>query len=327
MLPLLGLLGFYTLLRNIRLERRGWLRPVIVGLWFGAGLAVPWLMFWLASRLTPLNLLNFSMANHLILDRPYVPWLWLHFWEWALLTGIPLVGLWLWRATKRERTATGVLTLALLLTLAVLIFAGIARGETGRVWLFFAPFVLICAAAGWQDNGRSWLLLSSGQVALLLVVAGTWVLINAPNMSPPPDSPGPVEANQPVDALFDDSFRLVGWDAQPTSDGLQLNLNWQVRKRMTTPYWFSALLVAPDGSLPLESQVWQALDTRYPTTCWQPGEVIGDTINLPLPNGAGDWWLSLSVFADKSDPEDRLIVMLRDGSSDNQVGLGPVRIR
>jgi hypothetical protein len=224
-----------------------------------------------------------------------------------------------------------VLTLALLLTMAVLIFAGIARGETGRVWLFFAPFVLMSAAAGLQTekSGRSWLLLSGAQVALLLVVAGTWVLINAPNMSPPPESPGPVTAHQPVDAVFADSFRLVGWDAQPTTNRIQLHLNWQDLNPVTTPYWFSALLVAPDGSLPQESQVWQGLDTRYPTTCWQPGEIVGDTISLPLPDDAqsGDWWLSLSVFADKSDPEDRLLVTLPDGTIDNQVGIGPIRLR
>jgi hypothetical protein len=66
----------------------------MVGLWFGVGLISPWLIFWLASGLTPIDLFNFSMANHLILDRPYVPWLWLHFWEWALLTGVPAYAIW-----------------------------------------------------------------------------------------------------------------------------------------------------------------------------------------------------------------------------------------
>ena len=333
LLPLLGLLGFYTLLRNLWLKKQNLIHPLIVGFWFAIGLIVPWLIFWLVSGLTPLDLFNFSMSNHLILDRPYVPWLWLHFWEWTLLTGVPLVGLWLWWALRRERTPVGALALALFLTLGLLIFAGVARGETGRVWLFFAPFVLICAAVGLDSlkdsTQRSWFLISGSQIVLLSVVAGTWVLINAPNMSPPPESPGPVVTNQPVDATFSSAFRLVGWDAQQIGDHVQLNLNWQVLERVATPYWFSALLVAPDGSLPKDSQVWQALDTRYPTSCWQPGEQVGDSIDIVLPADAeaGEWWLSLSAFSDKNDPEDRLRVILPDGSGDNQVGLGPLHIR
>ena len=333
LLPLLGLLGFYTLLRNLWLKKQNLIRPLIVGLWFTVGLIVPWLIFWLVSGLTPLDLFNFSMSNHLILDRPYVPWLWLHFWEWTLLTGVPLVGLWLWWALRRERTPVGALALALFLTLGLLIVAGVARGETGRVWLFFAPFVLICAAAGLDSlkdaTKRPWFLISGSQIILLSVVAGTWMLINAPNMSPPPESPGPTVTNQPVDATFGSAFELIGWDAQQMDDHVQLNLNWQVLERVATPYWFSALLVAPDGSLPQDSQIWQALDTRYPTSCWQPGEQVGDSIGIVLPADAeaGEWWLSLSVFADKNDPENRMHVILPDGSEDNQVGLGPLHIR
>jgi hypothetical protein len=105
-------------------------------------------------------------------------------------------------------------------------------------------------------------------------------------------------------------------------------LNWQPLGQITTPYWFAALLVAPDGSVPQDTVVWQALDTAYPTTCWKPGEVVGDVIHLPLPNNAqaGEWWISLSVFGDKTHPEARLPVTLPDGTGGDQIGLGPVRI-
>ncbi|MAS33193.1 MAG: hypothetical protein CL610_04245 [Anaerolineaceae bacterium] len=332
MLPLLGLFGFYTLLHDLWHKRRRWLHPVGVGLWFGVGLILPWVVFWLASGLTPVDLFNHSMANHLILDRPYVPWLWLHFWEWALLTGVPVIVLWL-KGTWRQRQAVkpgAVLGLALLLTMLVLIFAGIARGETGRVWLFFAPFVLICAASGLpaQHQKRTWWAISGAQAALLLVVGATWLLINAPNITPPPSPPGAVVAERPVNATWSNQFQLTGWDAERIDDHLQLRLNWQTRESMTTPYWFAALLVAPDGSVPQETIVWQALDTAYPTTCWKAGEIVGDTIDLPLPADPqpGEWWISLSVFADKEQPEVRLPVTAPDGSTDDQLGLGPVRL-
>jgi hypothetical protein len=126
-----------------------------------------------------------------------------------------------------------------------------------------------------------------------------------------------------------DSFALVGWDADVGSASVNLSLNWQSQMRVATPYWFAALLVAPDGSLPQAPTVWQGLDTRYPTSCWSPGEIVGDTIELPLPDDAapGDWWISLSAFGDKSDPEDRLPVRLPDGMTDTQIGLGPVTVR
>lgn len=331
LLPLLGLLGFYTLLHDLWLQHRRWFRPVRVGLWFGAGLLVPWLIFWLASGLTPLDLFNHAMANHLFQERPYLPWLWLHFWEWALLSGLPCVILWLWLALRRPmpQTPGALLALALLLTMLVLIFSGTARGETGRVWLFFAPFVLICAAALeiW-DRNAAWRLVSLGQAALLLAVGAAWMLINAPNMSPPPQPPGPISVGRQIDARLDDAFWLVGWDAEAAGDTVQLRLNWQAARQMTTPYWFAALLVAPDGSIPHDSVVWQALDTAYPTTCWKPGEIVGDTIDLPLPADAlaGDWWISLSVFGDKEHPEIRLPVTLADGTQDDQIGLGPVTV-
>ncbi len=332
LLPLLGLLGFYTLLHDLWLRRWRWYRPVIVGLWFGAGLLVPWLIFWLASGLTPLDLFNHAMANHLFQERPYIPWLWLHFWEWALLSGLPCIILWLWFVVRRPAAQTpgALLALSLLLTMLVLIFSGTARGETGRVWLFFAPFVLICAAAAFEkrDSVRRWGLVSVGQAALLIAVGAAWMLINAPNMSPPPASPGSVAAERSLEAAVSDEFRLTGWGAEVVDDALQLRLNWQTDRQMTTPYWFAALLVAPDGSIPLDSVVWQALDTAYPTTCWKPGEIVGDVVELPLPADAptGDWWISLSVFGDKENPELRLPVTLADGTQDDQIGLGPVTV-
>lgn len=330
MVPLLGLFGFYTLLHDLWLRRRGLRRPIVAGLWFGLGLAAPWVMYWLLSGLSPLDLLDHAMANHLILDRPYLPWLWLHSWEWALLTGLPLIALWLVWALRRKPDNGGVLALALLLTMLVLVISGTARGETGRVWLFFAPFVLISAAASLNREraARGWLLISTGQAALLVAVAGTWLLINAPDMNPPPQTPGPVTVAHAAQATFGEDFRLVGWEAQAADDHLTLHLNWQPLRQMTTPYWFAALLVAPDGSLPQDTTVWQALDTRYPTTCWQPGEIVGEVVRLPLPDQPmpGEWWISLAAFADESQLEQRLAVSLPEGTTDDQIGLGPVHI-
>jgi hypothetical protein len=94
------------------------------------------------------------------------------------------------------------------------------------------------------------------------------------------------------------------------------------------PYWFAVLPVAPDGSTPIEAFVWQPNATRYPTTCWQPDQIVGDSIKLSLPENApaGDWWLSLVAFPDDADPMNRLTITLPNGTQDTQIGLGPVKV-
>jgi hypothetical protein len=93
-----------------------------------------------------------------------------------------------------------------------------------------------------------------------------------------------------------------------------------------TPYFFAALPVAPDGSTG-EAVVWQPDATRYPTTCWLPDSVVGDTIQIPLPDDApeGDWYISLSAFADVANPMETVAVETQ-GTTDRQIGLGPITV-
>jgi len=332
--PLLGLFGFYALLDGwwvrTRHDRREPLwgalslrRLILIGVWFGVGLMLPWLVYGLASGLTPLDLLDVAMSEHLSLDRPYIPWLWLHFWEWALFTGIPLMILWLLNALRGKRD---ILSLSLLATMVILLLSGTARGETGRVWLFFSPFVLIAAAHALQNRHSGWLAISSAQAVLMMILVIILPVIDAPDMIPPPNPPQFVAASRASSANFDQNFRLENWDAEIDSEAITLRLNWEPLRQMTTPYWFSALLVSSDGAPAGEAVVWQPLETRYPTTCWQANQIVSDSVRLPLPADAPttEWWISLSAFGDVDQPEQRVMVTLPDGAADTQIGLGPV---
>lgn len=66
----------------------------------------------------------------------------------------------------------------------------------------------------------------------------------------------------------------------------------------------------------------------YPVTCWMPGDTVHHRVTLPLPENAvsGAWYVSLSAFGDETLPEGRLRVRLPDGTTEGQVGLGPVDI-
>lgn len=335
MVPLAALFGFYALLRQFLHERGSappW-KPLAVGVAFAMGALLPWLLYTLLTGSSPLAMLQSAFDSHLELERPFVPWLWMHSWEWALLGGMPTVLLWLF-GLRRAVQERDVLPLALLATLLLLLLSNTARGETGRVWLFFTPFALLSVSTllrRWHAEGRRpallWLSLYAAQALLLLALAATWNVMTAGDIRLRPAAPAPHEATLPQDATFEAGFRLVGWDAQQEGDQIVLRLNWESAQQMTTPYYFAALLVAPDGST-LPAQDWQPNETRYPTTCWLPGQTVSDTVRLDLPEEpqAGNWYISLTAFADVDNPMATVPVRLPDGSVDRQIGLGPVAV-
>jgi hypothetical protein len=364
-LPLIFLFGAYTIARYWLIERRtqqhrlkapGLLRPIAMGVWFGLGTALPWIVFWVLGGETPIAMLQTAFDNHLDLDRPYAFWVWMHVWDWALWTGVGLAALWLiglWRWWRSREFPPPLLSLALLATVIVLTLSGTTQGESGRIWLFLSPFVLLAGleglryAAGNIEESRAkrvsveraWLVLTAGQAAMMLVLVANLSVIGS-EMTPVPPPPIATAA-QPVDATFHDDdhalFRLTGWEGEahavPGSEQVvTLSLRWEGERRPTEAYWMGAFLVGPEGET-TDPVIWQPGgegDDRYPTTCWALGVTIGDRIDLPLPDDAepGDWWVSLGVFGDDAEQaEGRLAVTIPGNPEDVQVGLGPVAVR
>ena len=145
--------------------------------------------------------------------------------------------------------------------------------------------------------------------------------------SPPPPLSSSVTS---VDATFGDVLHLTGYQSEyrPETQTLALALHWQALQQTDLPYYFSAVLVSPDG-VALPGVDWQPLGKQYPTSCWPPGRTVVDQIELPLgPDAAaGDWWLSLRAFGIRGDqPLPPLTVTLPDGATDAQLGLGPLRV-
>ncbi|NWF67874.1 MAG: hypothetical protein HXY40_02195 [Chloroflexi bacterium] len=354
--PLLGVVGLYTLLYYGLVERRQpnppplyW--PVLVGVWFGLGMLLPWALYGLWSGDAPWEVVRASLGLHLDLDRPYLPWVFIHYWDWTLFNGFVLLllcywGLYLWRRQRAQ--SAPLVSLSLLTCVIFLAVSGTGRGEAGRVWLPFTPLALLGAAEalGYILQGgewkRVWLALTGAQALLLLVLA-VCLNVMAHDFSAPPAAPVAAENLQPVNAVFSSSaggsFRLEGWQATAQDDAVTLDLRWWGLQQPTAAYWFSVLLVAADGRV-YTTGVWQpggvlvAADSEqdargaFPTTCWLPNTVIGNRIVLPLPENAatGDWWLSLAAFGDEGTTDERLRVQLPDGSEDGQIGLGPVAV-
>ena len=333
--PLPAVFGFYTLLHYIRNERdtKPFYRPLMIGLWFGLGTISVWVIYYLVSGgTTPLDILDVAMGRHLGQERKYLPWVIFHFWEWAFFTGIPLIMLWLWASWKQIRgirTNGSSLALSVLLTLLVLVISGTARGETGRVWLFFSPFVLIGVVEYFQqinlESNRAGWLITWTQAIFMLAVCITIPAVDVLDFKTPPTAPQVLTNTRQIDVGFGDDLRLVGWEGQIVDHDLLLTLSWQTKHQILRPYWFAALLVDPEGNPSGEAKVWQPFETHYPTTCWKPNSFLSDQIRLPLPDEPlkGDWWVSLAILPDDDQPNDRLTVYLPDGSQDIQLGLGP----
>lgn len=344
--PVVLLAGMVTLARFSLVERRRdpvlpWARPVIAGAWFGIGLVLPWLALWAGVGMSPFAVWEASQEVHLSFDRPYIPWVMLHPWDWMMFVGLSLVLVWLvsvgqWLRDRQSEPP--VIGLSLLITVVVLALSGTTRGESGRTWMALSGFAVLAASgalARWSEGapgrvqGRMWAIVTMGQVALLLVMMGTWNVIGSEMAAPP--VPERAVTDQVVDVRAGDDLRLVGWGAEVVTDGetgepvIALSLNWQPDRRALVPYFLAALLVNPSGAASGEAVVVQP---DIPLTCYAPGKVAGTVIRLPLPEGAesGAWWISLSVLGDDRSDYQPVALRTPDGGTDSQIGLGPVMV-
>jgi hypothetical protein len=85
-------------------------------------------------------------------------------------------------------------------------------------------------------------------------------------------------------ADFGDVLRLLGYDLDETSDGLQLVLHWQALQRMDESYKMFVHLQAEGSDEIVAQKDVIPRDWAYPTTWWEKGEVVSDEMGLLLEN-------------------------------------------
>jgi len=344
MIPLVLFCGWLTLLWAARDDQvrsvTYWRKSITIGALFGLGLALGTGLYRLLTGHYLWELLPTIMDLHLSLYRPYLPWTALNIRDMFLFFGLPFFMVWLYGCWVLPEGKVRSWARCLLITLFIMIISGTARGEVGRVWMFFMPAMLLPVA---------YVLLrffSRGEIAGIVALQTFWLVVGfvvlRPTLSFQPLPPGyedvryetPVDVTVvPVFARFNDEFVLQWYQAEYDvgTNQVTVNLGWEPLRQMSDSYLFSALLVSSDGTVG-EQRTWLPLDYRYPTTCWhhvQPETVI-DRVTLSLPESApaGEWWISLSAFAlyDENEPV-YLPVHLPDGSIDEyQIGIGPVAV-
>jgi len=301
-------------------------RLVRGGLALAVGAASVWLVYWLLSGISPIEIVNLGLSAHFELNRPYLPWLVLHPYDMLLFVGLPIAALSVWRLIRARRPASraDTFTLAAGLNLLLLVLSGTARGETGRVWLFLAPLWILLGAEMLQclrSRERGGLLVMQA-LCLLSMAAVLRVHFTALTVPPAP-SPAAQSASVPVNVQFsrqNDRVTLVGFSAETNASTITLHLHWRAETQISRPYVLSMVSVPPDRSR-RNSLNWNPLDWNYPPSCWLPSQEFVDTVNVPL--GAnpppGDWWFSVAI-SDVFTQEPMRV------NGDTQVGIGPVRV-
>lgn len=352
-LPLVLLAGVFTL--GLYLSRHRltdaptlsavrWHWPVVMGIWFGFGLLLVWAVYYLVYGVTFIQIFQSATLTHFELERPYLPWLFLHSYDYFIFTGWPLVllagwGIWLvWRRWRQAQMQTvgELFVLAVFLSFALLIVSGTLRGETGRILLYYTPFLLLIAAQGLvQHRGktiaRDGRLLTVTQVVLLLVmvaflrVGGAEFNVLPPAAAPPLAQPPP-EPIVTTAVAMGDALQLQAFSGQVvnTAEGdlLQLWLYWHSIGQVDQPYWLSFIPVNGSQAAP-QATLLQPFEEQYPTTCWRPGESFGQQVNVPLFTAVSDddWWVSFSLVSGRTGQ--KMTIVTADGLIDDQVGLGP----
>ncbi|MSP14660.1 MAG: hypothetical protein EXR62_17095 [Chloroflexi bacterium] len=157
-----------------------WHWPVQMGVWFGVGLSLVWLIFYLVTGMSVWAIWRKATQAHLALDRPYWPWLVRHLNDFFMFTGWPLTflaatGVWvvLRKVFRKEAPGEGdVMILAAALTVIILDLSGTLRGESGRILLFLSPWILLTAAATLNAGQRlGWVLtVTQGIIAIVMIV-------------------------------------------------------------------------------------------------------------------------------------------------------------
>lgn len=306
---------------------------------FAFGLASLWLVYWLGWGVAPWQLAQIALQQHYELVtslRRYDWWVVYNLLDLLLFAGpMVVVGfaaalLFTFRrmilpkvSTTRQilgstlRKDTG-LTLALALLILVLDLSGSARGEVGRLWLFFMPLLAIVAAkqlvslSAFQQVSQSAtqssvlnplfsVLIFAAQLMLVLAIGLAWKPIEAVIVvAERPQMPTTIPTHK-ITVPFGETIQLVGYDLDTSAAGpggvLDVTLYWEAEVAAARPYTVFAHLINQDGELVAQKDNWP-VNGQWPPTCWQASEVVVDpyTLQLPADREPGTYSLLVGLY-------------------------------
>jgi len=261
---------------------------------------------------------------------------------YALLTVLALGGLaWGWRRfASVERTVVLILLgWFLLVTASWMRWNAMTPAPGGRLLFPALPAVAVLMALG---IGRcsslvrrlpSFIVHCSLVIGLLLMACWTVTRILPGFFAPPPrySDVSVVQPDHPLDSTLGDGIRLLGYDLDLDDQELVLDLTlyWQPLAPVTDDYVLALQLASPvpgDTTLRWNYNSWPGRG-NYPTSAWQPGEVIADRYHFHLPEAdflTQAWDLHLILYREETG--ERLPVRVGGVAAGDRLALTKLRV-
>lgn len=128
----------------------------------------------------------------------------------------------------------------------------------------------------------------------------------------------PSDVMHPVDAVFDEKFRLIGWDISPerveVGQEFTLTFYWEVLEE-TNQRW--GIFVHLDAAT-RQNIDHEAIGGIYPTPYWERGQIIRDEFTATLSTGMGDGDVAVLTGFWRDDA--RLPVSREGGATEEEDG-------
>jgi len=237
-------------------------------------------------------------------------------WLMALLCGLALVGVIKLYRQPAQRLWINILVLHILLFIPISLISFTLSGRVndaaqGRQILFpTGTAIAILLVWGWQA-----FLPLRRQVWLAPLVATTmlvWSLLNLYYLwqgFPPPlpvrTTPwGVVGLNHALDIQLGDTLRLTDYQANllHSETVLKIELLWQTLAETHQDYRTEISLEDTQGQLQLQ-WISQPAQGRFPVRAWQPGDIVRDTLHIPLAGlSAGEYKVQLRLLGQDNEP-------------------------
>jgi len=125
-------------------------------------------------------------------------------------------------------------------------------------------------------------------------------------------------------AAFGEEIALAGYTLDSAPGSASLELVWQAIAQPTADYTVFIHVLNPDGTCCVWQSDAQPRSGAYPTSRWRPGEVVVDTWEITLPEGAtiGDYEIEVGLYL--AETGQRLGVTVDGEAAGDAVRLAPL---